>query len=138
MLVVWAAAFVLLVTSSTMRGQAVNATLLGTVTDTTGAVVGKAKVTLTETTTGASRTSVTNESGNYEFPSIPPGLYEVLVENPGFKKQARRDVEVTVNSTVRVDLRLEPGATSETVVVTAEIPILQMDRADVGREMDSR
>jgi hypothetical protein len=138
MLVVWTTAFVLLLASRTMRGQAVNATLLGTVTDTTGAVVGKAKVTLTETTTGASRTSVTNESGNYEFPSIPPGLYQVLVENPGFKKQARRDVEVTVNSTVRIDLRLEPGATSETVVVTAEIPILQTDRADVGREMDSR
>jgi hypothetical protein len=138
MLVVWATAFVLLLTSRTMRGQAVNATLLGTVTDTTGAVVGKAKVTITETLTGASRTSVTNESGNYEFPSIPPGLYQVLVENPGFKKRARRDVEVTVNSTVRVDLRLEPGATSETVVVTAEIPILQTDRADVGREMDSR
>jgi len=138
MLVIWATAFVLLLASSTIRGQAVNATLLGTVTDTTGAVVAAAKVTITETLTGASRTSVTNESGNYEFPSIPPGLYEVLVENPGFKKQARRDVEVTVNSTVRVDLRLEPGATSETVVVTAEIPILQTDRADIGAKMESR
>src|SRR5260370_29504776 len=138
MLVIWATAFVLLLASSTIRGQAVNATLLGTVTDTTGAVVAVAKVKITETLTGASRTSVTNESGNYEFPSIPPGLYEVLVENPGFKKQARRDVEVTVNSTVRVDLRLEPGATSETVVITAEIPMLQTDRADIGAKMESR
>src|SRR5258708_36720557 len=89
MLVIWATAFVLLLASSTIRGQAVNATLLGTVTDTTGAVVAAAKVTITETLTRASRTSVTNENGKYELPNIPPGLYWWLVENPGFNNKAR-------------------------------------------------
>jgi len=122
--------------SSPAVGQAVNATLVGTITDQSRAVVAGAKVTIKEMKTGVSRMSVTNDSGNYEFPDIPPGVYQVVVEQPGFKKETRPDVEVTVNSTVRVDLRLDPGATNETVVVTAEIPTLQTDRADVGEKVE--
>jgi len=63
-----------------VRGQAVNATLLGTVTDSSGAPVGNAKITITETNTGISRTSQTNESGNYVVPDLPPGTYTVTAE----------------------------------------------------------
>ena len=122
--------------STPVHGQAVNATLVGTITDQSRAVVAGAKVTIKEMKTGVSRMSVTNDSGNYEFPDIPPGVYQVVVEQPGFKKETRPDVEVTVNSTVRVDLRLDPGANNETVVVTAEIPTLQTDRADVGEKVE--
>ena len=71
--------------STPVMGQAVNATLLGTVTDASEAVVYGAKVTVTEMKTGVSRSTTTNESGNYEFPNLPPGQYEVAVEREGFK-----------------------------------------------------
>jgi protocatechuate 3,4-dioxygenase beta subunit len=64
-----------------LRGQAVNATLLGTVVDSTGALIANAKVTITEVNTGASHSSQTNDSGNYTFPDLPPGQYTVTVEN---------------------------------------------------------
>jgi carboxypeptidase family protein len=124
--------------SAVVVGQAMNATLLGTVTDTSGAVVSGAKVTITETKTGVSRSATTNEDGNYQFPNLPPGQYEVAVEREGFKKSVRSGVDVLVNSDVRVNAVLQPGTNSETVVVTAEIPILQTDRADVVEKMESK
>ena len=63
---------ILLVAARPAMGQAVNATLLGTVTDSSGAAVASAKVTITETNTGISRTSQTNDSGNYVFPDLAP------------------------------------------------------------------
>src|SRR5260370_30069591 len=138
MLHVWTSAFVLLVTSSTMRGQAVNATLLGTVTDASGAIVAGAKVTSTEMKTGVSRSTTTNDSGNYAFANLPPGLYEVATEKQGFKKAVRSGVDVVVNTDTRVNLALEPGAISDSVVVSAETPILQTDPADVVAKIDNR
>ena len=63
---------------------------------------------------------MTNESGNYSFPDLPPGTYTVTAEQTGFKKISRANVDVLVNSTVRVDLSMTPGAVTETVDVTAE------------------
>ncbi len=137
MLVVWATAFVLLFTSCTIRGQAVNATLLGTVTDSSAAAVANVKVTITETNTGISRTSQTNESGNYVFPDLPPGTYRVIAELSGFKRASRAGIDVIVNTTERVDLVLQPGNISETITVEAETPILQTERADTGRKLES-
>src|ERR1700747_46679 len=85
--------------ASPVLGQAVNATLLGTVTDSSGAAVGNVKVTITETNTGISRSSQTNESGNYVFPDLPPGTYTVTAELSGFKRASRPAVEVIVNTT---------------------------------------
>src|SRR6266702_1090461 len=78
--------------------QAVHATLLGAVTDIGGGVIANARVTITETNTGVSHSGLANESGNYTFPDIPPGLYAVSVEQSGFKKETRRDIAVLVNS----------------------------------------
>ena len=63
--------------SPSLFGQAVNATLLGTITDASGATVAGVKVTVTETATGTVHESVTNESGNYTLPDLPPGTYNV-------------------------------------------------------------
>jgi len=123
--------------SEPVRGQAVNATLLGTVTDASGAPVGNAKITITETNTGISRTSQTNESGNYVVPDLPPGTYTVTAEVSGFKRASRPAIDVVVNTTGRVDLVLQPGNISETVVVEAETPILQTERSDTGRKIDT-
>ena len=123
--------------SSQVRGQAVNATLLGTVTDSSGAAAANVKMTITETNTGISRTSQTNESGNYVFPDLPPGTYAVTAELSGFKRASRVAIDVIVNTSQRVDLVLQPGNVSETVVVEGETPILQTERADTGRKIEA-
>jgi len=118
-------------------GQAVNATLLGTVIDSSGASVANAKVTITEVTTGVKHSGQTNESGNYTFGDLPPGSYAVEVDQTGFKKEIRRDIALLVNTTERVDIQLQPGSLSETVEVTGAAPVLQTDRADTGRNIDT-
>jgi hypothetical protein len=122
--------------SPPVAGQAVNATLLGTVTDSSGAAVASVKVTITETNTGISRTSQTNDSGNYVFPDLPPGTYLVTAEQPGFKRASRAGIDLIVNTTERIDLVLQPGNVSDTIVVEAETPILQTERADTGRKLE--
>ena len=118
-------------------GQAVNATLLGTVTDSSGAPVGNVKITITETNTGISHNSQTNESGNYVLPDLPPGTYKVTAELSGFKRETRAGIDLIVNSTERVDLVLQPGDVSESITVEAETPILQTERADTGRKLET-
>jgi hypothetical protein len=130
-------AIILLGFSAPVMGQAVNATLLGTVTDSSGAAVSNVKVTITETNTGISHTSRTNDSGNYVFPDLPPGTYTVIAEQPGFKRESRAGIDLIVNTTERIDLVLQPGNVSETITVEAETPILQTERADTGRKLES-
>jgi hypothetical protein len=119
-------------------GQAVTATVLGTVTDNSGGVVAGAAVTITETGTGQVRRLQTSDSGSYTQPYIAPGTYRVEVERQGFKKFVREAVPVSVSSTVRVDANLEPGTITEVVNVTSEAPLLQTDRADVNRTVTAQ
>src|SRR5690349_12654842 len=119
-------------------GQAVTGSLLGTITDSSGAAVPNAKVTITDANTGVSRTTTTNESGNYNFADLPPGIYTVAAEVTGFKRATRPGVDVVVNTSVRVDLSLQPGQISETVEVRAETPSLQTERADTGRKIETK
>ena len=123
---------------ATAYSQAVNGTLLGTVTDSSGAVVPSAKVTITETNTSSSHSAQTNGSGNYSIPLLPPGKYTVTVEQTGFKKETRRDIDVLVDSTVRVDISLQPGNLTETIEVTGAPPELQADRADTSEKIEVR
>src|SRR5579885_2524215 len=96
-------------------GQAVTGSMVGTVSDTSGATVPNAKVTITEVNTGTTRTTNTNESGNYTFADLQPGRYKVQVEMTGFRSEVRTNIDVLVNTTPRIDVQLQPGAVSETV-----------------------
>jgi hypothetical protein len=99
--VVWmAVAFVL---APQVWGQAVSATLLGNVTDHTGAAVPNAEIHIQENATGIAHTGTTNDSGNFTFPDLTPGSYTVSAESRGFKKETRANVDVVVNTTTRVD-----------------------------------
>jgi len=118
-------------------GQAVNGTLLGTITDASGAVVSGATVTITEVNTNLARSTVTNESGNFVFGNLERGVYRVEVQATGFKKAIRDRADVLVNNDTRVDVQLEPGGVTESVVVEAAVPLLQTDRADVGRQIET-
>ena len=124
--------------SALAYGQAVNGTLLGTITDTNNAVVPGVAVTITDVNTNIRRSAKTNESGNYVFAHLPQGAYRIDAELTGFKKVADMRVEVQVNATVRRDLQLEPGSVSEQVTVTAQEAALQTERADTGRLIESK
>ncbi|HZY73389.1 MAG TPA: TonB-dependent receptor [Edaphobacter sp.] len=119
-------------------GQAVNANLLGTVTDQTKAAVPGATVTITETRSGASKTQQTNNSGNYDFEAIQPGTYVITASQTGFKQAKVENVAVVVNTTVRTDITLLLGDATESVTVTSAPEVLKTDRADVGIDISSQ
>jgi len=118
--------------------QAVTGTLLGNITDSSGAAVPGATVTAIETQTNINRTTVSNETGHYIFSSLKNGTYTVEAEVQGFRKVIRQNVRVDVNTTMRVDLTLELGQVTEAVTVSAETPLLQTDRTDTGRLLESK
>ena len=129
---------VLLAIPSIARAQAVTGTLLGNITDASGAAVPGATVTAIETQTNISRQTVSNEAGHYIFSSLKNGTYSVEAELQGFRKVIRQNVRVDVNTTMRVDLTLELGQVTEAVTVAAETPLLQTDRTDTGRLLESK
>ena len=118
-------------------GQAVSGTILGTVTDPTGATVPNAQVTIVLTGQSVAHSVVTNESGNFTQPDLPPGTYTVTIVAPGFKKDQRENIEVLTNTTTRVDAALAAGSTSDTVTVTDAPPQLQTDRADISTTIEA-
>ena len=124
--------------SAVSWGQALNGTVLGTVSDSSGAAVQNAKVSAVELNTNFSRSIQSAEGGTYTFSNLPPGVYSVSVELAGFRKAVRDRVDVVINSTTRVDFQLQPGQINEQIQVTAEAPALQTDRTDTGRSMDQR
>src|SRR5204862_2894032 len=120
-----------------LDAQAVKGSLLGNVSDEAGLPIPGATVTITETSTNISYTAVTNESGFYVFSNLKDGTYRVVGELSGFKKTIRDGVIVPVNATVRVDLKMEIGALEESITVVGQSPLLQTDRADTGRMIES-
>jgi hypothetical protein len=137
--VTWIAATVVMVCSATilLYGQAVNGSIVGTITDSSGAVVPGARVTVTEVNKNVSLSTETNSSGNYSFPDVPPGNYEVTVEKTGFARAVRSGIMLFVNSTARVNLTLRPGQMTQTVNVKSQIPLLQTDSAQTGGTLTS-
>jgi hypothetical protein len=133
-------AFVLLflLGNASLHAQAVTGTILGTVTDPTGAVVPNAQVTILLTGENTQHATVTNESGNFTEPDLPSGTYVVSVEAKGFKKETRENIVVDTNTTTRVDVSLVTGSATDTVTVTTAPPQLQTDRADISTTLESR
>jgi hypothetical protein len=117
--------------------QAVKGSLVGNVTDTSGGVLPGVTVTITEVNTNISYSTTANESGYYTFSNLKDGTYRVVAELSGFKRFVREGVEVPVNATVRVDCRMDVGALEESVTVVGSSPLLQTDRADTGRIIES-
>ena len=72
------------------------------------------------------------------FANLDPGNYRIEVEHPGFRKIVRSEIDLTPNSTVRVDLDLTPGAVTEVIDVTADVLVLQTDRADTSTKVETR
>src|SRR5436305_7121091 len=101
------------------------ATINGTVTDSSGGLVTGAKVTATQTATGAQRTTQTSSAGLYSLSALPAGDYAVTVEATGFKQAKFAAVPVSVGAIVTLDARLEVGAVQDVVNVTGDAPVVE-------------
>jgi Carboxypeptidase regulatory-like domain/TonB dependent receptor len=132
------ASLLMLACPSTVWPQAVSATLLGAVTDVTGAVIPKAEVTVTETATGATRTAQTNEQGIYTIPYLAPGIYRVEVKAESFKKFVLEGLELRATTSTRADARLETGQVAEIMEIRSGSPLLQTDRSEVSRSFNRK
>jgi Carboxypeptidase regulatory-like domain/TonB dependent receptor-like, beta-barrel len=106
--------------------------IIGTVTDQSGGAVAGATVTITDTARGTSRILTTDDSGEYNAPSLIASTYEVRAEAKGFKTFDRQNIILEVNGNVRVDARLQPGEISQTITVSEEIPLVETTNAELG------
>lgn len=122
---------------SVVHAQAVKGALVGNVIDEAGLPLPGVTVTITEVNTNISYAAVTNDSGYYVFSNLKDGTYRVAAELSGFKRTVREGVDVKVNTTPRVDLRMAVGTVEESITVIGESPVLQTDRADTGRLIES-
>ncbi len=112
----------LLAGSGSISAQRTTGAILGIVSDPTGAYVAGATVSITNTETGAEQKTTVSQSGQYQFVGLPSGTYKLQAAAEGFKSEVRVGVDLTVGATATVNLSLQPGAVSETVVVTGEAP----------------
>ena len=119
-------------------GQAVYGSILGTVTDPSGAAVNGAKVSVTSQTKNVTTTDTTNDSGNYAVTHLIPDVYTIRIEGQGFKVLEYKNVQVSADTGARVDGQFQVGSASEQVEVTAEAPQLKTDRADVSIEFNEK
>ncbi len=114
-------------------GQVETGTLAGTVTDATGAVVTGAQVKLISAASGQSRTLETSSDGTFVAASLPPGTYELQVQQHGFQSYRRENIALAVAQSLHLDVVLHPGTLQQEIVVTGAPPQLQTDSATLGQ-----
>jgi hypothetical protein len=131
------AALFLLLPTHRLWAQADQGAITGAVTDSTGAVIPNADVTLNDTDTGLQLKGKTDGSGVYTFSPIKIGNYTVTVEAPGFTPTRQEKVHVDIQSRVAVPVTLQPGGESQSITVNAEPPALQTQDASVGQVMSA-
>src|SRR3954467_9062470 len=119
-------------------GQTSFGSIVGTVTDPSGAAIGGAAVELTNIGTSERRTATTESSGNFNFVNLIPGQYRVAVQQPGFKRYSREPIRIEVGSAVRVDAPLQVGDVAEVTTVTGEAPLLQTESGTIGKVIEGR
>ena len=113
-------------------GQAVYGSIVGTITDASGAAVPHAKVTVRDVGKGVTYQTTTNETGNYSQTHLIVGTYEVRVEATGFETYVQQKVTVDVDANTQVNAELHPGAVGEVVNVTGEAPLLKTEKSDIS------
>jgi hypothetical protein len=121
-----------------LSGQAFYGSIVGTVTDPTNAAVHGASVTVTNMGTDERHQAVTGAAGGYQFLNLIPGNYKVDVEQAGFKRATRDQIEVTVAGAVRADISMQVGDVTQTVEVRANAPLLQTENANLSQVVNSR
>lgn len=127
-----------LTVSSNAFAQIDTGTIVGRVVDESGGILPGVTVTVTQQGTGVASSSVTNASGEYIFPGLRVGAYDVAAELQGFRRAIRQGVRVNVQTRAQVDLQLSVGAITEQVTVTGRSELLQTQSADIGTIVDQR
>src|SRR5260370_11573569 len=116
-----------------LKAQTTTATLVGTVTDSTGAVVPGAQVTAINIDTNASHVTQSNDQGAYRLEFLPVGNYKLEVTAPNFKKYVRTGLVLEVAQIAQADVGLQPGTTSTTVEVNDALPLINVTNPEIGR-----
>lgn len=119
-------------------GQSFSGKIVGTVTDSNGAILPGASVDVTSEGTGAKRASLTDQNGNYVVAELPVGFYSVRVEFVNFAPTTRQQVKVDVGAETRVDVVLKPQGLEQSVTVTEEAPVLQRDSSALAEVISNR
>ncbi len=125
-------------TTSVLFAADPTGTITGTVTDPSGAVVPKARITVRNEGTNAARVAETNDDGDYTVALLPPAHYRVSVEKPDFRRSVRSEVILDVEQTARVDFTLQVGILNEEVNVTDTPPLVQTDTSTLGQVVNGR
>jgi outer membrane receptor protein involved in Fe transport len=118
--------------------QSANATLTGTVKDTSGGVLPGVTITATNTATNESRSTVSEPDGSYRLTTLPRGTYDVKAELQGFKTLTQSRVLLTVGDSVRLDFNLDLGTVAETVQVEGKAPLINLDEGRVSYLVDEK
>ncbi len=132
------AVFAVWLSVSTAAAQTAAGVITGSITDSSGASVAGARVSLTHQETNQNRDLLSNSEGIYEFRALPRGLYSLAVEKPGFKKEEIKTLQLTVAETLRVDVRLELGQVTESVTVEASPAQIQASEASLAQVIDEK
>lgn len=127
-----------LLASLPLFAQTYTGRILGTVTDQTGAALAGAGVVITDMQRGVTRTLTTDQAGEYVAPDLSPGVYKVRAEAKGFKVVERLNIPLEVAKDVRIDLTLQPGQVSETVIVSGEVPLLDTTSSTLGGTLSNQ
>jgi Carboxypeptidase regulatory-like domain/TonB dependent receptor len=120
------------------QGQAITATLSGTVTDPTGQAVSGAKVTLSNSDRGFTRSYSTDDNGSYTFTLLPPAAYKLEIEAPGFKHYVQDGISLAAGQAANQNISLILGAVTENVEVTSQAPLLNSENANIASDISSR
>src|SRR5579871_5353201 len=119
------------------RAQTVTGQISGRIVDPTSAAVADARVLVTSLETAATRETLTNETGAYHVPFLPPGTYRITAEKPGLKTVVRTGLVLEVDQVATVDFTMEVGAVSERVEVTGAAPLLDTQTSSIGQVVDN-
>ena len=135
---IFAVTFGLMLFAPAMFGQTFKATVVGQITDSTGAVVPNATVTIIQDATNQSQTVTTGEDGNYVINQLDPGTYTLKVEGANFKTAVKTDLVLETSQSARLNISLEAGNISEQVTVTADAPAINTETSSKGEVITPR
>lgn len=131
-LIVTIAVFLLVPSLGAAQARLTGADLQGTVVDQSGGVVINADIRVTSIETNVVRTAETDSNGRYSVPALSPGKYTVAASQSGFSTQVREDVNLFLGESVRIDFTLSIAPTTQTVMVTGEVPAVQTSRTELS------
>jgi hypothetical protein len=125
-------------TVGSLQGQAIYGSIYGQITDSSGAAIANATITVKNVAKGTSVTATTSAVGEYAVEHLIPDVYDVAVAATGFRGVENQGIRVSADTSMKVDLKLDVGSASETVTVTSEAPQLKTDRADVALVLNEK